>query len=260
MLIVKREKKDGTIEELAIEALPAVLGRLGRSDVRIDDASVSREHARLFESEGRLFIADLNSSNGTFVNNKRVTRSEVKPGDTIRLGRAALDLYRPEPAAGAGGGAPAPEEFEIDEPPPAKPAPAPLEQPPHAAPAPPGDAPPRHEEPARLAAPGHRGRPAGAAARGAAAGSATADSGEGVQVRERILQYRKISSDKKVGILRSDFFQQHPTTRLLAILIILILAAGLFFLSRWITQSAMPAPWEDEGGAYEDTYDSGTDE
>ena len=46
-------------------------------------------------------IRDLGSANGTFVNNKRVTRSEVSPGDAIRLGRAKLSLSRPEPGGEA---------------------------------------------------------------------------------------------------------------------------------------------------------------
>jgi hypothetical protein len=250
MLILKLEKKDGTIEELAVRELPAVLGRLGRSNVRIDDASVSREHARLFESAGKVYIADLNSSNGTFVNNKRVTRSEVSPGDAIRLGRAKLSLSRPEPGGEARGAVPAAEEFEIEEPP-RDPAPAAEAAPPRAAPEKPGPAEARPVQPVRPAAAGAGAK--GAAAKRAAAGQAGGT--ESVQVRDRILQYRRIPTDRKTGFLRSDFFQHHPATRLVAIIIILALAAGLFLISRWLTQTAMPAPWEGDEGGYEDTFD-----
>ncbi|HEY8744920.1 MAG TPA: DUF3662 and FHA domain-containing protein, partial [Chloroflexota bacterium] len=68
--------------------------RFGRgldNDVVLDSLSVSREHARLLRADG-LFIEDLGSRNGTFVNGQRVQRARVGPGDRIRLGATELRI------------------------------------------------------------------------------------------------------------------------------------------------------------------------
>ncbi len=68
--------------------------RFGRgldNDVVLDSLSVSREHARLLRADG-LFIEDLGSRNGTFVNGQRVQRARVVPGDRIRLGATELRI------------------------------------------------------------------------------------------------------------------------------------------------------------------------
>lgn len=72
-------------------ALPATLGRdSGAVTVAVDDRSVSRRHAR-FEIIGNdLVLTDLGSSNGTFVNDERVTRRVLVAGDRVRIGRLEL--------------------------------------------------------------------------------------------------------------------------------------------------------------------------
>ena len=56
------------------------------------DDTVSRHHARLELREGRWFLVDLDSSNGTLVNGRRVHDTEVRPGDRILLGAAGFTL------------------------------------------------------------------------------------------------------------------------------------------------------------------------
>lgn len=63
------------------------LGRTAGNDVVIQDATVSRFHARLFFHNGQWSIEDLQSANGTFVNGKRVNRPiPLQNGDELRLG------------------------------------------------------------------------------------------------------------------------------------------------------------------------------
>jgi two-component system response regulator AtoC len=67
-----------------------VIGRARPSDVPIRDASLSRQHAR-FELVGtELWVEDLNSTNGTRVNGKRVKRSRVKETDDVQLGAVSV--------------------------------------------------------------------------------------------------------------------------------------------------------------------------
>ena len=56
------------------------------------DDTVSRHHARLELRDGRWFLLDLESSNGTTVNGRRVHEAEVRAGDRIELGAARFSL------------------------------------------------------------------------------------------------------------------------------------------------------------------------
>lgn len=69
-----------------------VIGRGPTCDVVLADRSVSREHARLFFRDGTWIVQDLDSTNGTFVNGQPVGRSQLAPGDHIRLGDQLLDV------------------------------------------------------------------------------------------------------------------------------------------------------------------------
>ena len=69
-------------------------GRRDTCDVCLDyDSQVSRVHAHLIYETGQFWIEDLNSRNGTFVNNERLTEKiEIKPGQLFRVGRTWLRL------------------------------------------------------------------------------------------------------------------------------------------------------------------------
>jgi len=66
------------------------IGRSSRSDLPIDQESISRHHARITFDGYRHFIEDLGSTNGTFVNDQTVKRTPLKDGDQIKLGRSIL--------------------------------------------------------------------------------------------------------------------------------------------------------------------------
>jgi signal transduction histidine kinase/CheY-like chemotaxis protein len=73
----------------------AILGRSHDAAVPIEDREVSRQHALIVrDAAGKLTIHDLESSNGTFVNGRRVTRHELAPGDRIQLGSHVLLFSR----------------------------------------------------------------------------------------------------------------------------------------------------------------------
>jgi hypothetical protein len=63
------------------------IGRGGEADVRIDDRYASGLHARIYSHAGRFYIEDMNSTNGTTVNDATLSgESELVPGDVIRIG------------------------------------------------------------------------------------------------------------------------------------------------------------------------------
>src|SRR5262249_43390347 len=64
-----------------------VIGRFRGADVHIDDPGVSRLHCRIVRGEGSLlFLQDLSSRNGSFVNGQRVVCMPLHAGDRIQLG------------------------------------------------------------------------------------------------------------------------------------------------------------------------------
>lgn len=72
-----------------IRSLPFTIGKADRDcDACLDDETVSRLHARIHESEGTYYLEDLNSTNGTFLNEQRLsayTRVPLKEGDVLRF-------------------------------------------------------------------------------------------------------------------------------------------------------------------------------
>jgi two-component system, cell cycle response regulator len=63
------------------------IGRSKEAHVRIDEAGISRAHARIVQTEdGRFIVEDLRSTNGLFVNGARVTRGELGTSDRIQVG------------------------------------------------------------------------------------------------------------------------------------------------------------------------------
>jgi len=63
------------------------IGRSSKNDIVIKDNFVSKNHARIFESEGSYFIEDLSSANGTYLNGQELTNIvELRDGDNIGVG------------------------------------------------------------------------------------------------------------------------------------------------------------------------------
>jgi two-component system cell cycle response regulator len=73
---------------ITLSSEPFILGRTSESTLVIDDEALSRQHARIVTKDGRHFIEDLESTNGTFVSGARVGRSPVPlvDGACIQLG------------------------------------------------------------------------------------------------------------------------------------------------------------------------------
>jgi len=77
-----------------LEGDQLIIGRDAVNAVAINDAEVSRKHARLTFQGGKYVIEDLGSTNGTFVNGQRLVSSTVlKPGDVVSLGEQIVLMY-----------------------------------------------------------------------------------------------------------------------------------------------------------------------
>jgi pSer/pThr/pTyr-binding forkhead associated (FHA) protein len=70
------------------------VGRAPRADFVVDAALVSRIHCRLTAGDSTVEVVDLSSTNGTFVNDKRVKNATLSSGDRLRVGRVELIIEK----------------------------------------------------------------------------------------------------------------------------------------------------------------------
>src|SRR5438552_2531707 len=68
------------------------VGRAPRADFVVDAALVSRLHCRLTAGESTVDVVDLDSTNGTYVNDERVQSGTLASGDRLRVGRVELKM------------------------------------------------------------------------------------------------------------------------------------------------------------------------
>jgi pSer/pThr/pTyr-binding forkhead associated (FHA) protein len=82
----------GTDETLLIALSEGVthIGRGLAADLHLDESSVSRRHAILVHRRNGMRVLDDRSSNGTFVNGRRVVQADLQNGDVLVLGRVVL--------------------------------------------------------------------------------------------------------------------------------------------------------------------------
>lgn len=73
------------IREVKLEKTSFTVGRKPDNDIVLDNAAISGHHCKVYESGGTWFVEDLNSTNGTFVNNRKVLKSGLKNGDSVTL-------------------------------------------------------------------------------------------------------------------------------------------------------------------------------
>jgi hypothetical protein len=84
VVVAAMGREPGTAFEIHDEA---VMGRAPTSDVQIEDAFASSAHARVFPRGQSMYIEDLGSTNGTYLNERQLEAvEELRPDDTIRIG------------------------------------------------------------------------------------------------------------------------------------------------------------------------------
>jgi pSer/pThr/pTyr-binding forkhead associated (FHA) protein len=82
--------KDTVIAELPLDKTVITVGRAASNDIPIDNLAVSGFHARIVSDNGVYQVEDLNSTNGTFVNNRRISHLPLNNNDVITVGKYSL--------------------------------------------------------------------------------------------------------------------------------------------------------------------------
>ncbi|RZO60022.1 MAG: FHA domain-containing protein, partial [Sandaracinaceae bacterium] len=106
MFAVVITEKGGAQRRLDFDKNEVTIGRVQGNDIILPKGNVSKRHSRIVLKDNRFIVVDLKSTNGTYVNGRKITSPlVVKAGDKIYIGDFILTL---EEGAGAAAGAPPP--------------------------------------------------------------------------------------------------------------------------------------------------------
>jgi pSer/pThr/pTyr-binding forkhead associated (FHA) protein len=91
LLVVQRGPNAGS--KFLIDKDVTTAGRHPESDIFLDDVTVSRRHAEFRRKDGRFFVHDVGSLNGTYVNRQRVEDTMLANGDDLQIGKFKLTFF-----------------------------------------------------------------------------------------------------------------------------------------------------------------------
>jgi pSer/pThr/pTyr-binding forkhead associated (FHA) protein len=88
--VIEPPETRGKVYDLTDEL---TMGRATGCHITLDDTYVSQLHARVFKRDGQVFIEDLGSTNGTYVNRTKVTAPlVVRRGDRLQVGKTVMEV------------------------------------------------------------------------------------------------------------------------------------------------------------------------
>ena len=87
-LVIQNQGMTGRAHELNMDR--TTIGRVEDNTFQIADPSVSSHHCEVHLRGSEIFIRDLNSTNGSFINGNKITERVLKPGQMLRLGQVEL--------------------------------------------------------------------------------------------------------------------------------------------------------------------------
>jgi hypothetical protein len=111
-LVILNQGMTGRAFELNVER--TTVGRVEDNTFQIPDPSVSSHHAEILLRGSDIFIRDIGSTNGTFINGDRISEATLQPGQVLKFGQVELKIddgkpvTPPPPPVPVGGQAPAP--------------------------------------------------------------------------------------------------------------------------------------------------------
>ncbi|EPX55820.1 Type II/IV secretion system ATP hydrolase TadA/VirB11/CpaF, TadA subfamily [Cystobacter fuscus DSM 2262] len=117
MFLITLEEKGGGTEQIEFEKNEITIGRLDGNDIRLAKGNVSKYHSKIIAKDGKFIVVDMKSTNGTFVNGKKIAGPQVvKPTDQISIGDYILNVEALEEEASQTRTAPPEEEYYDEEP------------------------------------------------------------------------------------------------------------------------------------------------
>lgn len=90
MIRIELKFNSAVLKEIQSDQEEITIGRNADNDLQIESMSVSGHHAKFVNADGYYYIEDLGSTNGTFVNEERITKHVLKENDEISIGKHIL--------------------------------------------------------------------------------------------------------------------------------------------------------------------------
>jgi len=86
MTTIKVLQNNKTVKMMELAAGAVTIGRAADNDIQLNDKVISAHHAKIITFYNASHIEDLGSTNGTFVNGKKVKKHVLQPGDVLTIG------------------------------------------------------------------------------------------------------------------------------------------------------------------------------
>jgi hypothetical protein len=95
--VLREIRPDGRSRSIVVDGRPLTIGRAPDNGLVLADSRASRHHARLYGRRGALVLADLGSTNGSWVNDRRIDEMALGEGDQVRIGDTILVVESVDP-------------------------------------------------------------------------------------------------------------------------------------------------------------------
>ena len=92
MLTILLKFNDKVLKTIETDKEVVSIGRNVGNDIQIDNLSVSKNHAKITRDKDSYRVEDLNSTNGTYLNEKMVSKAELKHNDILTVGKHTLEV------------------------------------------------------------------------------------------------------------------------------------------------------------------------
>ena len=90
MLKIELAFKGKILKQIETDKSEITIGRGNNNDIQIDNLGVSKTHAKIIKNADAYTVVDLNSTNGTILNDKQVKKADLIPQDTLIIGKHTL--------------------------------------------------------------------------------------------------------------------------------------------------------------------------
>ena len=90
MLTIELKFNNAVLKTIETDKEVITVGRNVKNDIQIDNLSVSKQHARIVKHQGKYFVEDMKSTNGTYLNEKKITKEKLANNDIITIGKHTL--------------------------------------------------------------------------------------------------------------------------------------------------------------------------
>ncbi len=101
-------EKGGATQRLDFESEEITIGRVDENDICLPKGNISKKHTKIVVKDGKIIVLDLKSTNGTFVNGRKLAGPQViSAADKVYIGDFILNIEPPEEMVRGNGGGPA---------------------------------------------------------------------------------------------------------------------------------------------------------